>query len=195
MNVSAGRPDRDALRFERDRLDRRGEAERGPRRNAGHDQVAKAMGRAPVDPGRRRIIGEVIGDGDAIQRRAADEAADCIEVAIPLACRRKRIGSAVAWRRRDREPLEPRAERLSRFFLLARREAKMPMLDAPFGRPPIDGEAGLLRDSRPGVAIARVQPAAAEIERMAGNLISPCAPPPSRLVASSSRVEWALAAS
>ncbi len=31
VNVSPGRPDRDAMRFERDRLDRRGETERGPR--------------------------------------------------------------------------------------------------------------------------------------------------------------------
>ncbi len=165
------------LRFELDPLDRRGEPDDGRKRKAGDDQVAVAVRHAPIGPCRGRIIGEVIGDGDAFQPGAADEAADRLEVVIPFAAGRQGVGGAVARRRRGRDPLQPGVERRSRGFPLARREAEMPVLDAPSGRLPIDNQAGLLRDPRPRIAIARVQPAATEIEPMAGNLVSPCASP------------------
>src|SRR5208337_2207280 len=85
------------------------------------------------------------------------------------------IGGAIARRRRVREPLNPGGERCSGGFLLVRREAEVPVLDAPPGRPAIDSHAGLFGDLRPRIAIARVQPAAAEIEPISSNLDCPCA--------------------
>ena len=174
MNGPAPRPDRDAVRFDLDFLDRGRELQRDPRRKAADDQVAVSAGRAQVDVCRGRVIGEVIGRGDAFQRRPADEAADRLEIGVPFAAFGKRVGGAVAGRRRVGQPLQPGGERRSGGFLFVRRKAEVSVLHAPLGRPPVDDEAGLLRDAPPGIAVARVQPAAAEVEPIPSNLDRPC---------------------
>ena len=55
-------------------------------------------------------------------------------------------------------------------ILILRREAQVAILLAP-GRPAaLDGEAGCFGDADPRIAVGRMKPAAAEIERMPGDV-------------------------
>ena len=95
-NGSDGGGDSHTAIVEFDRLGRGREAERDRRREAGSNQRTVPGRHPPVVTGRCRVIGHEVGDREAVQAGAADEAAHGLKIGVLPAIRRQRIRRPVA---------------------------------------------------------------------------------------------------
>ena len=138
------------------------------------DEGAVARGQPPVGVAGRLIVGEEVGDREPVGPRAVHEAAERVDEGPPRVVRRasrRRRGRSQAGRggaagRRPRRRPRPRAG----CFGEAPRSRELP---APGGVAAVEGEAFGLGQRGERVALGRMQPAAAEIERQAGDAPGP----------------------
>ena len=131
----------------------------------GRDGRAIALEHAPVHAG--VLVVDEIARRHAAEFGAADIGADRDDQIVPAAARLERLARrrvAALGEHRFETVIEP-VHRVAEFLLLVEREAHRQRRLGP-GRPRlVDGAALLFGDRHPRIAVGRMQPAAAEVER------------------------------
>jgi hypothetical protein len=129
----------------------------------GGDRRAVALEHPPVDAA--VVVTTEITGRDPLEVRPADIGADRVDQAVPAAERlEKGRGRNVVAVGERIEPLLELLQRVEKGALLRQRETDGCRASPPRRRRLVDRAALCLGDTRPGIAVGRVQPAAAEVD-------------------------------